>query len=66
MNLQEIKDFARSRGITPRNLKKQELIRSIQITEGNFGCFATAYDGSCDQQGCLWRKDCFIAAKKMQ
>lgn len=66
MNLQEIRDFARSRGITPRNQKKMELIRSIQITEGNFDCFATAYDGTCDQQDCLWRKDCFIAAKKLQ
>ena len=66
MNLQEIRDFARSRGLTPRNLKKLELIRSIQLTEGNFDCFATAHDGTCDQQDCLWRKDCFVASKKMQ
>lgn len=66
MNLQEIRSLARRQGVTPRNLNKRELIRLIQLTEGNFDCFATAFDGSCDQQDCLWRKDCFMASKKAQ
>ena len=63
MNLQEIRAVARTRGLRPRNLNKRELIRLIQRNEGNFDCFATAYDGACDQQGCVWREDCFLASK---
>lgn len=66
MNLPEIREIARTRGLKPRNLNKMELIRSIQLNEGNFDCFATAFGGSCDQDGCLWRKDCFSASKKPQ
>jgi len=66
MNLQEIREIARIRGLRPRNLNKRELIRSIQLNEGNFDCFGTAYGGICDQGGCLWRKDCFSTSKKPQ
>ena len=65
MNVQEIRELARTRGLRPRNLNKRELIRSIQREEGNFDCFATAFDGNCDQEDCLWRKDCFSASKKL-
>jgi hypothetical protein len=66
MNLQEIREIARIRGLKSRNLNKRELIRSIQRNEGNFDCFATAFYGSCDQQSCLWRKDCLNASSKQQ
>ena len=66
MNLQEIRKIARTRGLKPRNLNKRELIHCIQLNEGNFDCFATAFDSNCDQQGCLWRKDCFSASKRPQ
>lgn len=66
MNLQEIREIARIRGLKPRNLNKRELIRSIQRNEGNFDCFATAFHGSCDQESCLWRKDCLNASIKQQ
>jgi hypothetical protein len=39
------------------------LIKAIQIKEGNFDCFATAYGGVCDQTGCRWREDCFAAVR---
>lgn len=63
MNVQEIRALARTRGLRPRNLNKRDLVRFIQRDEGNFDCFATAYEGACDQQGCIWRKDCFTASK---
>ena len=66
MNLQEIRQLATTKGLKPGKLNKQDLIRSIQSQEGNFACFATAYAGVCDQLDCLWRKDCFSSAKKVQ
>jgi hypothetical protein len=64
MNLQEIRQIARERGIKPGNLTKLKLIRTIQREEENFECFATAVDGVCDQYNCCWRKDCFYMAAK--
>ena len=64
MNIQEIRRLARNQGLMPKKLSKLDLVRQIQRNEGNFDCFATAYDGECDQYACLWRKDCFAAAKQ--
>lgn len=64
MNLQEIKEIAKSRGLKTTGLNKVNLVQQIQLNEGNFACFATATSGECDQFGCMWRKDCFALAKK--
>lgn len=64
MKLEDVRGLARAHGIKPENLFKTELIRMIQVREGNFDCYATAYAGECDQFGCLWRKDCFEAAAR--
>lgn len=37
---------------------KTELIRQFQKLEGNFECYATAYNRACDQANCLWHDDC--------
>ena len=63
MNVQDIQKIARDAGVLPGKLSKTALVRAIQRHEGNFDCFATAYDGICDQTGCLWRDDCFAAAR---
>lgn len=57
MNMQQLRDIAKQRGVTPGKLGKAELVRRLQREEGNFDCFARAYDGYCDQYGCLWRED---------
>jgi len=57
MTVKELQVMAKGLGIKPRGLKKAELIRTIQRTEGNFDCFGTAV-GVCDQENCLFRKDC--------
>ena len=63
MNIQRVREIARERGLQPGKAEKEELIKAIQRREGNFDCFATAYDGMCDQPACLWRGDCFAAAR---
>ncbi len=64
MKMQEIREQAKEFGIKTSRMSKVKLIQSIQLSEGNYGCFSTAVDGYCDQTLCKWRDDCFIMAKK--
>ncbi|MDP1633619.1 MAG: SAP domain-containing protein [Gallionellaceae bacterium] len=64
MKLEDVRSIAKSRGIHPAKLSKLKLIRTLQIGEGNFDCFATTASGECDRWDCMWRADCFEAAKK--
>ena len=57
MTVKELRAIAKDLGIRTNNLRKAELIRAIQLAEGNFECFGTAED-YCDQLNCLFRKDC--------
>ena len=58
MTSKELKKIAHLYDINPQGLSKLELIRSIQLQEGNFDCFASATEGMCDQGVCRWRDDC--------
>ncbi len=60
MKLQEIKHYAKAKGIKAGNLKKPALIQAIQKEEGNFVCYGSAFSGYCDQFTCLWREDCLL------
>ncbi len=65
MKLKEVRVMAKSAGIKKiTRMTKAKLIHAIQLDEGNFNCFATATLNKCDQASCLWRTDCFTAAKK--
>ena len=64
MKLSQIHTIASSLGIHAGKLPKAELIKSIQKSEGNFDCFSSATDGNCNQESCLWREDCFVAAQR--
>ena len=57
MQMEEIRQKAKTLGIKATRTNKTELIRAIQGAEGNFPCFATAKD-YCDQSGCCFRSDC--------
>jgi len=57
MTIKELRAVARDLGIRTTNLRKADLIRAIQLSEGNFDCFGKAED-YCDQLSCLFRKDC--------
>ncbi len=58
MTKEEVKKFAVQRGIAPGKLNKVDLIRLIQITEGNEPCYMTGKASVCGQSDCLWRADC--------
>ncbi len=64
MTLQKIRKVASEHGIRGSKLDKITLVRAIQREEGNFDCFASAYDGHCDQSGCMWREDCLASSQK--
>ncbi len=66
MQIQDIRTKAKEIGIKTAKLTKMNLILEIQRAEGNFGCFATALQGECDQAACCWRTDCFTTAQKPQ
>jgi len=65
MQMQDIRQIAKQHGLKTARQSKIDLVRHIQSAEGNFSCFATANNGECDQHSCLWRQDCFAAAKKI-
>jgi hypothetical protein len=56
MKIQEIREIAKSWGVdTKVGRSKQDIIRDIQISEGNEACFRTSETCGND---CLWKKDC--------
>ncbi len=58
MKIDEIKEIAKRRGVKAGRVKKSELVRSIQLSEGNQQCFDTNHSKKCGQPDCLWREDC--------
>jgi hypothetical protein len=58
MKLEEIKEIAKQHNIKTGKLKKAELVRAIQMAEGNIPCFDTGQVDGCCQGDCLWRPDC--------
>ena len=57
MTVKELQKMAKGLGIKAAGLRKAELIKQIQKTEGNFDCFGTATD-YCDQINCIFREEC--------
>jgi hypothetical protein len=58
MKLQEIKKVAKKKGLDTAQVTKDELIRAIQLGEGNVPCFGIGKATECGQSTCLWREDC--------
>ena len=58
MKLDEIKEIAKQHNIKVGKLKKTELVRAIQLAEGNEACFDSGKASECGQDECLWRVDC--------
>lgn len=58
MKLEEIKTIAKQHNIKAGKLKKADIIRAIQLAEGNEICFETGKSSECDQADCLWKSDC--------
>jgi hypothetical protein len=58
MTVEEIKAIARQKQVKPGRLTKAELVRAIQIAEGNSPCFDSNSSQLCGQDNCLWRGHC--------
>ncbi|BCS53968.1 SAP domain-containing protein [Geobacter sp. SVR] len=58
MNMVEIKKMALAHLLSPGSLKKIDLVRLIQHSEGYQECFGTPAVSGCGQTDCLWREDC--------
>ncbi len=57
MTVKEIRGLARSLGVKNyHQLRKADLIRSIQGKEGNSPCYQSISD--CREHDCLWLSDC--------
>lgn len=56
MKLDEVKKIAKQKSVKTTNLKKGEIIRAIQRSEGHSPCFDM--QKSCSQNGCLWKTAC--------
>jgi len=57
MKVTEIRAMARALNVTNYSrLNKADLIRAIQVAEGNSPCYQQIYD--CRVEDCLWRPDC--------
>jgi len=61
MKIVDVRRKANEMGLTVGIMKKADMIRAIQVAEGNLPCFGTA-PGYCDQIDCLWRDDCLSAS----
>ena len=47
-------------------LTQVETVRLAQRQEGNFDCFATAREGHCDQERCLYRAECLDLSQRVR
>ncbi|WP_296495478.1 hypothetical protein [Rhodoferax sp.] len=60
--MKNIRQIAKTLSVDTGKLSKPELIRKIQLAEGNFDCYGSATNGTCDQQDCAWSEDCLSEA----
>ncbi|MBS4098788.1 MAG: hypothetical protein KGZ83_18355 [Sulfuricella sp.] len=58
MNKNHLFKLAEQYFIFDDGLSESNLIRKIQVAEGNLDCFATDRVWTCNQFECKWRKDC--------
>jgi len=58
MTNRQLKEIAKSKGMTVKNMKQENIIRLIQRAEGNVDCFGTARAEECCQYNCAWYPHC--------
>jgi hypothetical protein len=59
MEMMDVQNKAKILGIKINNFNKADLIRKIQIKEGNLPCYQI-HGRFCDKHDCCWRKECRI------
>ena len=63
LKIRDIRKKVHDMGIPfDKNANRTNLVRAIQVAEGNAPCFATSKVRSCGQDACCWRADCLEAA----
>ena len=62
MKMKEIQRMGKKYGINSFGKTKTNLIREIQVAEGNFDCFGKAFE-YCDQLTCCFRTICLNGAQ---
>ena len=63
LKITDLRNKARDLGVTfNKSATKTDLIKAIQVAEGNSPCFATPKVSSCGQDACCWRGDCSASA----
>lgn len=63
MNMKTIRHLAKTLKVDTGQLSKTDLIKKIQLAEGNFDCYGSASNGDCDQLDCTWRNDCLSESR---
>lgn len=58
MKIEQIKNIAKQQGILVGKMKKSDIIKAIQLHEGNSACYGAGIAAQCGQQNCAWREDC--------
>ncbi len=58
MTFAEIKQIAKDHGIKVAGIKKTDIVRAIQLREGNIPCFSSGKASECGQHSCLWLAAC--------
>ena len=54
----QLQQLARQKNIQTVGLEKKDVIRALQRAEKNLDCFGTDRISVCQEEACLWRKDC--------
>jgi predicted metal-binding transcription factor (methanogenesis marker protein 9) len=57
MKMTAIKEKAKMLGVQSGKMKKIDLIKAIQLAEGNDACFGSN-NMQCPQMDCCWRGEC--------
>ena len=63
MKYSQIQKMAKNMGINTYQMKKNDMILSIQRAENNIECFGTVRVEHCQELSCLWREDCVSLAE---
>ena len=58
MNFQDIRKMAMAMDLKTHRMKKTALILAIQRAESNMDCYGSERVDSCQEDACLWRRDC--------
>jgi hypothetical protein len=63
MHTPDLASLAKRYLLSADSLSMPQLVRKIQLAQGNQDCFSTG-KRSCEQTQCPWRKDCFAHSEQ--